>query len=538
MNSESRVNVRWTVLLAAAVALLAAGGGTVYVGLRSKAPSQSGSDEHAGMAIGRSSPASPAAEPAREPTASAALPDVVVTIGKEGIERAGITVATVAAGATSDGLRAPGVVEPNAYKQVIVTPIISGRITRVMAELGQQVQRGQAIAQIFSPELSEAQARYISARAMLEAHERELARTEKLVEIGAASRQELERIHAEHAARGADVQSAASRLQLLGLSADAMQALGAGATETATTSVPAPMSGVVTERLANVGLNVDPATKLFTIIDLSTVWIVADLYEKDFVRVHIGSAATITTQAYPDLVLQGRVSYIDPHVSTETRTAKVRIEVANARNELRLGLYVEALFGGAGGASTLMIPRSAVQNVGDRTVVYLVNPKAPETFVEREVRLGAASGDQVAVLTGVQKGDVVVGQGSFSVRAERERLGLRPADATVPPASMPTTPASSGATRDDPKMQVANVKVTDSSFDPARLTLRAGVPARITFTRTSDKTCGTAVVFASLNIRRELPLNQPVTIEFTPGTAGEIAFACGMNMLHGTVVVQ
>ena len=80
--------------------------------------------------------------------------------------------------------------------------------------------------------------------------------------------------------------------------------------------------------------------------------------------------------------------------------------------------------------------------------------------------------------------------------------------------------------------------VTDVSFNPQRLTLRAGVPARITFVRTSDKTCATAVVFASLNIRRELPLHQAVTIEFTPGKAGEIAFACGMNMLHGTVVVQ
>jgi len=94
------------------------------------------------------------------------------------------------------------------------------------------------------------------------------------------------------------VQSAASRLQLLGLSADAIDALEGGSTLNSTTNVPAPTAGVVTERLANVGLNVDQATKLFTIVDLSTVWVVADLYEKDFARVHVGSAATITTQAY------------------------------------------------------------------------------------------------------------------------------------------------------------------------------------------------------------------------------------------------
>ena len=538
MNSQSRMSVRWPVLVIAALALLAIGAGATLVGLRMNATRSSTSNAHAGLASPGRPSTGPTVEAGSAPLASAALPDVVVTISKEGIERAGITITTVASGTTSGGLRAPGVVEPNAYKQVIVTPLISGRITGVTAELGQHVQRGQTIAQIFSPELAEAQTRYISARAMLEAHERELARTEKLVEIGAASRQELERIHAEHSARRADVQSAASRLQLLGLAANAIDGLGAGSTQSATTNVPAPIAGVVTERLANVGLNVDPATKLFTVVDLSTVWVVVELYEKDFARVPVGSPATITTRAYPDLVLQGRVGYIDPQVSADTRTAKLRIEVPNGRNELRLGMYAEALLGGATVASTPMIPRSAVQNVGDRTVVYLVNPKEPGKFVEREVHLGTAVGDHVPVLTGVQHGDVVVAEGSFSVRAERERLGLRGMPATAPTPTGFSASAQPDASRSNVKVQEARVTVTDASFNPQRLTLRAGVPARITFVRTSDKTCATAVVFESLNIRRELPLNQPVTIEFTPGKAGEIAFACGMNMLHGTVVVQ
>lgn len=538
MNSESRVSVRWAVLIVVALALVAVSAGATYIGLRSRATSPS-SDEHTQMAATPSPAARPATEPASAGLESAALPDVVVTLSQEAVDRAGVTVTTVAAGSLSGGLRAPGVVEPNAYKQVVVTPVVSGRITRVEAELGQHVQRGRTLAQIFSPELAEAQTRYISARAELEAHEQELARTEKLVEIGAASRQELERIHAGHTARRADVQSAASRLQLLGLSADAIEALGPEKNQSATTNVPAPITGVVTERLANVGLNVDQAAKLFTVVDLSTVWVVANLYEKDFARLRVGSPATVTTNAYPDLVLQGRVSYIDPQVSADTRTAKVRIEVPNPRNELRLGMYAEALLGdGGGGPSTAVIPRSAVQNVGNRTVVYLVNPKEPGKFVEREVRLGAVTGDQVAVVSGVQPGDVVVNEGSFYVRAERERLGLRPAPASAPPVAGSTTSTAPGTTHGAMKVQEAKVTVTDASFDPQRLTLRAGVPARVTFIRTSDKTCATAVVFASLNIRRDLPLNQPVTIEFTPDKAGEIAFACGMNMLRGTVIVQ
>ena len=190
-----------------------------------------------------------------------------------------------------------------------------------------------------------------------------------------------------------------------------------------------------------------------------------------------------------------------------------------------------------GGVSTPMVPRSAVQNVGDRTVVYLVNPKQPGTFVEREVRLGTVTSDRVSVLAGVQIGDVVVGEGSFSVRAERECLGLRAA-LTSSGTAASTSDARSGVMQGDIKVQEVRVTVTETSFDSQRLTLRAGVPARVTFTRTSDKTCATAVVFPSLNIRRELPLNEAVTIEFTPDKAGEIAFACGMNMLRGTVVVQ
>ena len=89
-----------------------------------------------------------------------------------------------------------------------------------------------------------------------------------------------------------------------------------------------------------------------------------------------------------------------------------------------------------------------------------------------------------------------------------------------------------------PAMQEASVAVNEASFSPQRLTLQAGVPARITFTRTTDKTCATEVVVPSLNIKKSLPLNQPVAIEFTPVTTGEVAFACGLNMLKGVVVVQ
>jgi plastocyanin domain-containing protein len=140
-------------------------------------------------------------------------------------------------------------------------------------------------------------------------------------------------------------------------------------------------------------------------------------------------------------------------------------------------------------------------------------------------------------VSGVQPGDVVVMEGSFFVRAERERLGLRP-PAAAPPATPSRVPAATS--REDADATVQNVKiiVNEQCYEPAKITLRPGVPARLTFLRTTDKTSGTEVVFPSLNIKRALPLNEAVVVEFRPAKSGDIAFACGMNMLHGTLVVQ
>jgi plastocyanin len=152
------------------------------------------------------------------------------------------------------------------------------------------------------------------------------------------------------------------------------------------------------------------------------------------------------------------------------------------------------------------------------------------------VRLGDRSGNDIIALSGVQIGDAVVAAGSFTVRAERDRLGLRSSESSTSTGTSAPPPQVAPAASAVPKE--TKVLVTEKGYEPEKLTVRAGQPVRITFIRTTDKTCGTEVVFPSLNIRRPLPLNEAVAIEFTPKTAGEIGFVCGRNMLRGTVVVQ
>src|SRR5688572_3232065 len=326
MTQEHRLHVTPVVAAIAVLSALFVGAGGVYILMREgRIP---GAPQ--AVAPGTATPAPPIA-PAFD-RGSSTLPDVVVPLSTDAAERAGIGLSQVMAQPVSEGLRLPGVVEPDAYRQVSVTALVGGRVVGVSAQLGDRVRKGQSLALVYSPEVAEARTKYVSAEAMLDAHDRELQRTQKLVEIGAASRQELERIHAEHAAQTAEVESARSRLQLLG--ADVDGSAPPKSQENATTNVPAPIDGVLTERLANVGLNVDPATKLFTVVDLSNVWIVADVYERDLQRVREGTAATVTTTAYPDRALEGRVSFIDPQLNTTTRTAKIRVEVANPRGEL------------------------------------------------------------------------------------------------------------------------------------------------------------------------------------------------------------
>jgi RND family efflux transporter MFP subunit len=222
----------------------------------------------------------------------------------------------------------------------------------------------------------------------------------------------------------AEVEAARSRLELLGGEVPAPGDSPAAPTS-ATIEVPAPIDGIVTTRTANVGLNVDPSMPLFTVVDLSTVWVIADVYEQDMGRVRVGDRAVVTTAADPGTSLSGSVSYIDPQINTTTRTARLRVEVPNRAGRLRLGMYAEVLVRPAVSAAALVIPRAAVQHIGGRTVVYLADSAREGAFIEREVRLGASDGDRIEVLTGLAVGDVVVTTGSFFVRAERERLGLR-----------------------------------------------------------------------------------------------------------------
>jgi cobalt-zinc-cadmium efflux system membrane fusion protein len=365
---------------------------------------------------GTGAPAAPIAT-APGPTSAEAVGEAEVSLSPEALARAGIKTAPVTAISAGATVTVPGGVMANAYREVKVTPIAPGIVTKVHVELGAVVRRGAPLVTLFSAELAESQTKYMSMSALFEADHKKLERTKKLVEIGAASRQDLEEITAVHEAHATEVEAARQRLQLLGLSAEQVRALTSSSQVISTIVVPAPIAGAITSRSTNLGQVVAMGQELLTVTDLSEVWVVGDLYEQDFKTVTVGSEAAITTPAYPGLTLRGRVSYIDPRVDPQARTAKARIEVPNSDGRLRLGMYVSVSFT-TPGASTVVVPRSSVQAIGDRQVVFVPAGNEDGKFIQRQVRVGSPIGDNYTVLSGLKPGETVVTEGSFFLRAE------------------------------------------------------------------------------------------------------------------------
>ena len=357
--------------------------------------------------------------PPSVPTATSTPAEVM--LAPEAMSRAGIATAPAEVVASQATIQLPGTVMADAYREVKVVPIVGGIVTKIHVELGTTVKRGTPLATLFSTELAEAQTKYLSMQAMLAADHQKLQRTQQLVAIGAASRQELEDVTAVHASHATEVEAARQRLLLLGLSRAQVAALTTPTQVIADVVVPAPITGVITGRAANLGQVVSMGQELFVVTDLSQVWVIGDLYEQDFQTVQVGSEAALTTPAYPALTLRGRITYIDPRVDPQTRTAKIRVEVPNREGRLRLGMYVTLAFTTPGSERVVVVPRAAVQTIGERQVVFVPAPDDEGKFLACPVQVGPLRGDRVTIHSGVQPGEVVVTEGSFFLRAEMLR---------------------------------------------------------------------------------------------------------------------
>ena len=308
-----------------------------------------------------------------------------------------------------------------------------------------------------SAELDEATAKLKTAEAELDEHHKHHQRIMKLVEIGAASREEFEQATTKLKTAQADVDEARKRFQralelarlkpvsstefeqaavklrsaesdlaaarqrliVLGLSPQRVDALRSPSQISSELSIQSPVSGTVTSRVVNQNEAVEANKELMKVTNLASVWVIAQVYEKDLGRLRTGSGASVTTDAYPGRLFRGQVTYIDPNINTDTRTAQARVELENPGQILKIGQYVNVAFGSLGTAEMTMpvVPSSAVQNINNRQTVFVATDN-PNAFILKSVRLGAETSGKYVVLEGLNVGDKVVTEGSFLLRAE------------------------------------------------------------------------------------------------------------------------
>ncbi|HSE50527.1 MAG TPA: efflux RND transporter periplasmic adaptor subunit [Terriglobales bacterium] len=295
----------------------------------------------------------------------------------------------------------PGRVDEAETQLSTISARVAGRIDRLFLDFtGQPVRRGQAVASIYSPDLLTAAQEY---RLALESQER-------LANATAEAREQANDL----------VAASRRKLELWGLSASQIDELAAGRSAVNVTTY-SPASGVVKERKVTAGQYVSEGEALFTIADLSRVWVLADVYQDELSRLRTGAAAEITTDALPGTKLRGRVSFLDPNVSPETRTTAARIEVANPELRLRPGMFVRVRLDVGKRAPTLAVPRTAVLDTGADQLVYVARGNGE--FEQRPVRLGEATDGYYPVLSGLKEGESVVTRGAFMIDSQTRITG-------------------------------------------------------------------------------------------------------------------
>jgi cobalt-zinc-cadmium efflux system membrane fusion protein len=301
---------------------------------------------------------------------------------------------------------------------------VPGRIVAVYANLGDRVKAGDRLLLLDSPAFGEAQLEYRKARTTLSVMEKALERAQALLDRGAIGVGEHQRREADYENARADLHEAEEKLHLLGMTEREIQQLAAKTlphAEVARVSLRAPFTGAVIERNATIGEVIDPNKMLFTVADLSTVWVRADFPEQQAGRLKTGLTIEVRVSAYPGTMFQGAITYVGAVIDPTTRTVTARAEVTNADGRLRPEMFAEVTLV-TEEQSVLSVPRAAVQQVGSRTVVFVV--RGPRRFESREVTLGQASSEFTQVVSGLTSGDDVVTEGSYALKSEllREQM--------------------------------------------------------------------------------------------------------------------
>jgi len=324
-------------------------------------------------------------------------------------QRAHVQVLTVEPTSLTRMLRLTGAVAYDSFHTTPVITQVSGPVSRIAVVPGQNVQRGQPMLYVASPDYSQLRTNYLKAKSAYELAKKVYTRAQELYQHGAIAQADLEQAESGQVQAEGDLVAAEAALKVLGIN-DPNALLKAPPSFEA--AVNAPIAGQVVEQNVAVGQLLQPgATQCFVISDIGTVWVLVNVYQKDLPYIAVGDPVAIQTDSYPDL-FHGRISYVAASLDPNTRTLQARIETANPAHKLKKDMYVVASVDAGTVHNAIAVPDAAVlRDSENQPFVYI--DVGNNQFGRRSVTLGESSKGETEITAGLKPGDRIIGDGSL-----------------------------------------------------------------------------------------------------------------------------
>jgi cobalt-zinc-cadmium efflux system membrane fusion protein len=330
----------------------------------------------------------------------------LLTLNAEEAQRAGIKVQKLELQEKSGQIVVTATIQANQDKLAHVAPRVPGRIVKVNANLGDKVKPGQALAELDSIELGEARSSYLQATSEAAVAQAGFERAQRLQADNIIPEKEYLRVHAEHEKAQAVLRAASDKLRMLGVAPENLSG--------SVFPLTAPFAGTIIEKKAVLGELAQLDASLFTVADLSTLWIESDLFEKDIGKIKVDAHASVTVSAYPGVVFNGRLTYISSTMNKESRTVKARVEVPNPDGRLKPEMFATAAIHTASSTKALMVPEDAVLLLQGQPTVFVAEK---DGFEPRAVEVGERVQGYAVLKSGVEAGESVVVSGAYALKA-------------------------------------------------------------------------------------------------------------------------
>lgn len=341
----------------------------------------------------------------------------LLALSDEEAQKAGIKVQILELQEKVEQVVVTATIQANQDRLAHVAPRVPGRIIKVSANLGDKVKAGQPLALLDSIELGEARSNYLQTASEAAVAQAGFDRAQRLQADNIIPEKEFLRARAEHEKAHAALRAAADKLHMMGVNPEKL----AGSTFPLTT----PFAGTVIEKRAVLGELAPIDQSLFTVADLSTLWIESDLFEKDLGKVKVDAQAAVTISAYPGVVFKGRLTYISSTMDKETRTVKARVEVPNLDGRLKPEMFATVAIGTGGSAKVLLVPEDAVLLLQGQPTVFVAESGG---FEPRAVEVGERAQGYAVLKSGVAAGESVVVSGAYALKARLLKSQIGDAD--------------------------------------------------------------------------------------------------------------